>query len=243
MPESPGSNRIAIRNISKSFHFGNTSNQVLFDISADILPGELTLLVGPSGCGKTTLISIIAGILAADSGSIDLFGTSIQELSDEKRTLFRKQNLGFIFQQFNLVPTLTVAENVALPLIIQGMREKEALKLATDMLHEVQIIERGDATINQLSVGQQQRVAIARALVIEPRLLVCDEPTASLDAQNGKRVMELLKNLALRKNEEGHSKRFVIVVSHDNRIYEFGDRMIEMEDGRVKDIHQLQSAV
>jgi putative ABC transport system ATP-binding protein len=236
-------NLITLRNIAKSFTSGDITNQVLFDINADIHPGELTLLVGPSGCGKTTLISIIAGILASDSGSIDLFGTPIHQLSDAKRTLFRKQNLGFIFQQFNLVPTLTVAENVAMPLIIRGLKEKEALHLAQNMLTEVQLGDRCNANIGQLSVGQQQRVAIARALVLEPRLLICDEPTASLDAQNGKRVMELIKTLALRKDERGQSNRFVIVVTHDNRIYDFGDRMLEMEDGRMKQVHILQPAI
>lgn len=218
---------LELRGINKSFISGDTRNQVLFDVSVDILPGQLTLLVGPSGCGKTTLISILAGILSADQGEINLFDTRLDRLNGQQKTEFRKRNIGFIFQQFNLIPTLNVRENVAIPLVIQGEKRHIALQKATEVLKKVHLDDRMELLPNLLSVGQQQRVAVARALVADPRLLICDEPTASLDAQNGKTVMSLIRDLAI------HKDRVVIVVTHDQRVLDFGDRVIEMEDGRI----------
>jgi len=218
---------IALRNVNKSYGEGDLSNQVLFDISIDIQAGHLNLLVGPSGCGKTTLISIIAGILSADSGEMTLFDIPLHFLSDAEKTHFRKYNVGFVFQQFNLISTLSVRENVAIPLMIQGAKRQDALEKATEMLHEVHLENRMDLSPSLLSVGQQQRVAVARALISNPRLLICDEPTAALDAQNGKLVMGMIRDLAI------HPERVVIVVTHDQRVLDFGDQIIDMEDGRI----------
>lgn len=232
MTAQPG---IRLNGIQKSFGSGDTRLQVLFDINLSIPSGEMTLITGPSGCGKTTLISIIAGILNADAGEIDLFGTRLDRLSDQQNTEFRKQNIGFIFQQFNLLPTLNVLENVAIPLLINGTRRDAALKQAMRVLEQVDLQHRAYFLPRDLSGGQQQRVAIGRALIRNPRLIVCDEPTASLDGHTGQRILELLRTIALQPD------RCVLIVTHDNRIYHFGDRMIEMEDGRVQIVKTIAS--
>jgi putative ABC transport system ATP-binding protein len=223
---------IRLRHVEKSFQTGDERIQILFDINLDLYPGELTFLVGPSGCGKTTLISMIAGILQADAGEMILFGQPLHTMSDPEKTRFRKERVGFIFQQFNLVPTLSVVENVAVPLVIQGMPRDAAFEKARAMLDAVDLTPRADFPPTQLSGGEQQRVAIARALVSAPRLLVCDEPTAALDGKNGQRVLQLIKSLAI---EAG---RCVLVVTHDNRILPYGDRIVEMEDGRILSVRQ-----
>jgi putative ABC transport system ATP-binding protein len=224
---------IQLSRIQKSFGEGETRLQVLFDIDLPIQSGELTLIVGPSGCGKTTLISIIAGILNADSGAINLFGTRLDVLTDTQKTDFRKKNVGFIFQQFNLLPTLTVQENVAVPLMISGVPKDLAMEKALPVLEQVDLLTRKDFLPVNLSGGQQQRVAIGRALIREPNLIICDEPTASLDGGTGQKVMALLREVAVQPG------RCVIVVTHDNRIYPYGDRMVEMEDGRIQGIKQM----
>jgi putative ABC transport system ATP-binding protein len=222
---------IELKGVSKSFDAGDSRFQVLFDIDLSIFPQELTFLVGPSGCGKTTLISIIAGILQADCGEINLFGHSLHQLSDSEKTQFRKTHVGFIFQQFNLVPTLSAMENVAVPLVIRGISQAEAFERSYQTLKEVGLSERADAMPGLLSGGEQQRVAIARALVGEPRLLVCDEPTAALDGKNGQMIMEMIRDLSLK--DSGQEPRCVLIVTHDNRILHYGNRILEMEDGRM----------
>jgi putative ABC transport system ATP-binding protein len=190
-------------------------------------PGELTLLVGPSGCGKTTLISVVAGLLDPTAGRIEVFGEDLAELRGRRLVEFRGRNIGFVFQQYNLLPALTAAENAAVPLIIAGGNRRRAVERAKEVLDGVGLGDKVNSRPNQLSGGQQQRVAIARALVHEPRLLVCDEPTAALDAQSGRTVMELIRRVAVQPD------RSVIVVTHDSRVYGFGDRMILMSDGQV----------
>ena len=189
--------------------------------------GELTYLVGESGSGKTTLISIIAGILYPTEGRVQVFDTEIYDLSDNELVMFRLANIGFIFQQYNLIPTLTAAENAAIPLIADGMKRDEAVERGRVLLEKLNIANQADKFPRQLSGGQQQRVAIARALVHEPRLIVCDEPTAALDAKSGRRVMDLLREVALSED------RAVIIVTHDNRIFDLADRILAMEDGRI----------
>jgi putative ABC transport system ATP-binding protein len=218
---------IRIEGIRKSFGTGDTKVEVLRGISADIEAGRLTYLVGESGSGKTTLISIIAGILFPDAGRVSLFGTDIYALPGNDLVRFRLQNIGFIFQQYNLLPTLTAAENAAVPLIAAGVARAEAVDRGAAVLARLGLGAQVDRLPRQLSGGQQQRVAIARALVHEPRLVVCDEPTAALDAASGRRVMELLKDVAL------ESDRAVLIVTHDNRIFSLADRIIGMEDGRI----------
>jgi putative ABC transport system ATP-binding protein len=218
---------VACRAIAKEFGSGETRTRVLHGIDVDIGCGALTLLIGPSGCGKTTLSSIIAGLLDPTAGDVTLFGTPQSQLRGNRRVDFRARNVGFVFQQYNLLPSLTAAENVAVPLLVARQPRKRAIEQAAGVLDAVGLGSRLKAFPNQLSGGQQQRVAIARALVHEPRLLVCDEPTAALDSQSGQTVMELLKSVAV------HPDRTVIVVTHDSRVLQFGDRLLEMADGQI----------
>lgn len=201
--------------------------QALRGVDIDIQYGEMTLLVGPSGCGKTTLISIMAGLLDPTAGEVFLLGQDRRNLRGSKLVRFRAKNIGFVFQQYNLLPSLTAVENAAVPLIIRGVRHAEAIDRAMVMMTEVGLKDRARAFPSQLSGGQQQRVAIARALVNEPRLLVCDEPTAALDAHSGRTVMDLIKRVTVRED------RAVIVVTHDNRVFDLGDRIISMSDGLI----------
>jgi putative ABC transport system ATP-binding protein len=218
---------VQLSNINKDFPVGDRDIRVLHDINADIRMGELTMIVGPSGCGKTTLISILSGILSTTTGEIDLMGTALTKISDTKKVLFRRKNIGFIFQQYNLLPALTAAENASMALSAAGVPEKEALARARKILEEIGMEGQTEKLPRQLSGGQQQRVAIARALAHNPKLIVCDEPTAALDAKTGQQVMEILRNVANDKN------RAVLIVTHDNRIYHFADRILEMSDGRI----------
>jgi putative ABC transport system ATP-binding protein len=221
--------RLAVktRTICKGFGAGETRTEVLKSIDFDARLGELLMLVGPSGCGKTTLLSVIAGTLGVDRGEVEIFDAPLHRLDKAAVTRFRAEHIGFIFQQYNLIPTLTCVENVSVPLRIQGHGAAQAEKRAAEMLERVGLGSRLRHRPNQLSGGQQQRVAIARALVHEPKLIICDEPTAALDSENGARVMEILRNVA------AAADRCVIIVTHDNRIFKFADRMTHMEDGRI----------
>ncbi len=225
---------VQVRGLVKSFGSGETAVTVLKGIDLDVYFGELLLLVGESGGGKTTLLSAIAGILDIDAGDLDVLGSSLTNMSPGTRTRFRGRTMGFIYQQFNLLPALTAAENVAVPLLIQGTRKKEALSRGRLMLERVGLGDRTEFLPRNLSGGQQQRVAIARALVNEPQLLVCDEPTAALDGPNGQKIMELIRDVGRAPD------RCVIVVTHDSRIFQFGDRMAELTDGRIVGIHPIQ---
>ncbi len=218
---------IRIHGVCRDFMAGEQTLRVLHDISVDIRSGELTYLVGESGSGKTTLISIIAGILWPTEGDVEVFGTDIYSLTDTELVDFRLENIGFIFQQYNLIPSIDAASNAAVPLIARGMKLHEARAQACAMLDKLNILDQADKLPNQLSGGQQQRVAIARALVHRPRLVVCDEPTAALDARSGRRVMDLLREVGM---AEGRS---VIIVTHDNRIFDLADRILVLEDGRI----------
>jgi putative ABC transport system ATP-binding protein len=218
---------IQIKAIVKEFGVGDQTVRVLHGIDSEIRSGELTYLVGESGSGKTTMISIIAGILYPTQGSVTVFGKDIYSLSDNDLVRFRLDTIGFIFQQYNLIPTLTAAENAAVPLVAAGMKRAPAVERGRAMLAKLNIANQADKLPRQLSGGQQQRVAIARALVHEPRLIVCDEPTAALDAKSGRRVMDLLREVALVPD------RAVIIVTHDNRIFDLADRILVMEDGRI----------
>ncbi|WP_449245841.1 ABC transporter ATP-binding protein [Desulfobacca acetoxidans] len=221
---------VSCRGLTKTYGAGETQVQALRGVDLEVYPGELLMLVGPSGCGKTTLISVIAGILDADDGDCVLYGRNLRQCSRNEIVVYRGQNVGFVFQAFNLVPTLSAAENTAIPLLINGIKMAEALARAQERLREVGLGGRENALPTQLSGGQQQRVAIARALVHNPRLVVCDEPTSALDHQTGRRVMEALKSLAIRQD------RATIIVTHDARIFEFADRIAHMDDGRILDI-------
>jgi putative ABC transport system ATP-binding protein len=225
---------IAVRckNLVKTFDTGEQKVYALRNIDLNVPTGELMMLVGPSGCGKTTLISVIAGILDQDSGSCELFGQDMQKLNTSQRNRFRAQNIGFVFQAYNLLPTLTLAENVSIPLIINGVPRKQATKNAADALEQVGLGDRVRNLPSQLSGGQQQRVAIARALVHNPRLIVCDEPTSALDHETGHHIMEILKKTAV------HKDRAMIIVTHDARIFDFADCIASMDDGKIENVTQ-----
>jgi putative ABC transport system ATP-binding protein len=219
---------VSCRGVTKAFGDGDSRTFALRGTDLEARAGELTLLAGPSGCGKTTLISIIAGLLDPTEGEVNVLGEDLGRMRGSRLVNFRGANIGFVFQQYNLLPALTAAENAAVPLIIARRSRREAVAQAKEMLEAVGLGDRVDAFPNQLSGGQQQRVAIARALVHQPRLLVCDEPTAALDAHSGQTVMELLRAVALQPG------RAVIVVTHDSRVFNFGDRIVHMSDGRVE---------
>lgn len=218
---------VRARGITKWFGESDTRIHALRRLDLDIGMGELAMLVGPSGCGKTTLISVIAGLLDASEGELEVLGEHPAGMTAKERILFRRRNLGFVFQQFNLLPSLTAAENVAVPLFIAGWKRRPAVEKAADLLAELGLADRIHAVPSQLSGGQQQRVAMARALIHQPRLVVCDEPTSALDATAGHKVMELLAEIAVRPD------RAVIVVTHDNRVLDFADTIAHMEDGRI----------
>jgi putative ABC transport system ATP-binding protein len=235
-PTAAGDHAVRISGIVKSFGDGGDRLTVLHGIDLDAADGQILMLVGPSGCGKTTLLSIIAGTMHADSGGVEVFGTRLDRMADGAVTRFRAMNIGFIFQSFNLIPTLNCAENACVPLLIQGVPFGRAVKKAREMLDRVGLGDRWKHRPSQLSGGQQQRVAIARALVHEPRLVICDEPTASLDAHNGHMVMDLFHDVARRPG------RAVIIVTHDNRIFEYGDRIARMDDGRIVKLYDVNPA-
>jgi putative ABC transport system ATP-binding protein len=229
---------LAVRVMSVSKSFGEAEAQVvaLNKTNFEAYRGELMMIVGPSGCGKTTLLSVIAGTLGVDEGSVEVFGQSLHEMPQDQVTSFRGKNIGFIFQQFNLIPTLSIQENVAIPLLIQKSSPTAAYQQAAASLEMLGLGNRLKARPLSLSGGQQQRVAIARALIHQPRLIICDEPTSSLDAETGKKIMNTLRSVVLTPD------RCVIVVTHDSRIFEFADRMTLMEDGRVKNVQRANRA-
>lgn len=221
---------VACRGVKKHFGEGDARVEVLRGVDFGATLGEMTFLVGPSGCGKTTLISVIAGLLDPSEGQLDVLGHEHGELNGTARVLFRRRNLGFVFQQYNLLPSLTAAENAAVPLIADGVRRGVAVKRATELLDRLGMGDKAGVMPKVLSGGQQQRVALARALVHEPRLIICDEPTAALDHKTGESVMQLLATAAVAPD------RAVIVVTHDNRVFHHAHTIAHMDDGVVTHI-------
>jgi len=218
---------VSCKNIIKTFGSGEAEVKVLQGITLDIYENELLMLVGPSGCGKTTFVSVLSGLLSFDSGTCQVMGKDISIMSDDELTVFRGKNIGFVFQAFNLLPSLSAIENVALPLTVTKRKRAETLTLSKEMLKAVGLGGKEQIKPSGLSGGEQQRVAIARALVHNPKFVICDEPTSSLDHKSGQIVMELLRKII---KEKGAS---MIVVTHDNRIYKYADRIVHMEDGRI----------
>jgi len=218
------------RGVTKDFGTGDSLTRALRGVDLDVPYGELLMLVGPSGCGKTTLVSIVAGTLEPTAGVVSVLGQDLAAMSNGSKVRFRRDNVGFVFQSYNLLPALTAAENAAVPLLIAGWRRAAAVEAASEVLDQLGLGSRLANLPSELSGGQQQRVAIARALVHQPRLLVCDEPTSALDAENGRITMELIQRIAVQPN------RAVIVVTHDSRVYSFADRIASMEDGRIESV-------
>ncbi|MBI5788752.1 MAG: ABC transporter ATP-binding protein [Candidatus Schekmanbacteria bacterium] len=221
---------VSCRQVTKTYGSGSAQVQALRGIDLEVYSGELMMLVGPSGCGKTTLISVIAGILNHDNGDCVVFDHDFNKMREKHRTRFRGQNIGFVFQAYNLFPTLTAAENACVPLVINGMSKRQAIKKAVGFLERVGLSDKLNRLPADLSGGQQQRVAIARAMVHNPRLIVCDEPTSALDHQTGHKIMELLREVAVGPT------RALIVVTHDARIFEFADRIAKMDDGHIEKV-------
>jgi len=218
---------VACRGLKKTYGAGATAVHALRGVDLDARYGELLMLVGPSGCGKTTLISVVAGILNQDEGKCVVLGTDLLGLGNRKKTRFRGEHIGFIFQQYNLIPTLTLRENVSVPMLINGHGRRAGYERADELLEQVGLKDKINKYPAELSGGQQQRVAIARALVHKPRMVVCDEPTSALDHQSGQKIMALLRDVAVAGD------RALIIVTHDPRIYAHADRIAEMEDGAI----------
>ncbi|WP_422003225.1 ABC transporter ATP-binding protein [Reyranella sp.] len=226
---APDEDKVAVRckGLVKSFGEGPNAVQALRGIDVEVGLGEVVMLVGPSGCGKTTLISIMASVLDQDGGHCRVLGADLERLSASQKAALRRTRIGFVFQSYNLIPSLSVAENVAIPLFLNRSDRKTALTEAEAMLKRLGLEGRGGARPRELSGGQQQRVAVARALIHQPSLLVCDEPTSALDARTGDDLMRLLRDIAL------EASRAIIIVTHDNRILKYADRIAEMDDGRI----------
>lgn len=218
---------VTCKNITKVF--GEEPNQVkvLRGVNLEVYKGELLMLMGPSGSGKTTLISIIAGILMQTDGECLIFDQDINHKPDDEKTSYRGKHIGFVFQAFNLIPMLTCAENVAIPLLLNKVEKKSAEEKGREALVEMEIGGKADTSPKKLSGGQQQRVAVARAIVHDPDLIICDEPTSCLDHEMGLKIMTLLKKISTEK------KKTIIVVSHDHRIMSFADRIVNLEDGTI----------
>lgn len=214
------------RGVTKSFG-GARPVPVLRGAGMGAAAGETVFLVGPSGSGKTTLLSILGCILTPDSGSVQVLGQEVSKMSADELTAFRRQHLGFIFQSFNLFPTLSALDNVSLVQTMRGVSLKDAEKRSAALLEQIGLANRASLRPAQLSGGECQRVAIARALANNPRVILADEPTAALDAANGQSVMKLLTGLVRRRGGT------LVVVTHDNRIFPFADRILHLTDGRL----------
>jgi putative ABC transport system ATP-binding protein len=219
---------ILAKGVEMAFQSGQQRFQVLQGIDLEIRSGDIQLLMGPSGSGKTTLLSILAGLLTPTTGKVYLLGEEITKMSRTKLSRFRRQNIGFIFQDFNLFPALTAAENIEAVLNIKGIRGKAARYQAQALLEQVGLGLKANQKPGDLSGGQKQRVAIARALAGNPRLIMADEPTAALDSHSGHTVIELLRHLA----KEGGCT--VLMVTHDPRIIDVADRVAYLEDGILR---------
>ncbi len=218
---------IQLRNVTKSYGEGTAAVRAVDDVSLDVSAGEVLLMMGPSGSGKTTLLSIMGAILQATSGSVKILDTELVGLKESKLPDLRLSNIGFIFQGFNLFPALTAQENVEVALTLKGLSKSAARARAAELLEQVGLADRRKHHPADMSGGQKQRVAIARALAGEPRIILADEPTAALDSESGKTVMEILTTLA---RDRG---RAVVIVTHDSRVLHYGTRMVHIADGRL----------
>ena len=222
---------VAIRaeGLTKWFGQGEAKMCAVREVSFEARFHEMLYIVGPSGSGKTTLLSIISGILRPDAGKVQVEDTDVWALKENARADFRLHKVGFVFQDFHLFPNLTTVENVAIPLVLKRRDWNQSIKEATKYLEVVGLSARAQLSPSRLSGGEQQRVAIARALASAPDLMIFDEPTASLDGDTGKKIVEFVKHDVLAEH------RCIVVVTHDDRIYEFADRILHMEDGRLLD--------
>jgi putative ABC transport system ATP-binding protein len=220
-------NIVEVRGVTKNYTLGEVEVQAVRGIDLVVRKGELLAIIGPSGSGKSTLLTMLGAIETPTTGSILLEGVDYATLGDDDRTLLRRRRIGFIFQAFNLLPTLTALENAALPLELDGVEEAEARQRAADHLAQVDLADRLGHLPSTMSGGQQQRVAVARALVIKPALVLADEPTGNLDSVASSQVMTLLRELVDKQNQT------VVMVTHDLDIAAMADRVIRMRDGHI----------
>jgi putative ABC transport system ATP-binding protein len=220
---------LAVDGVSKSYAEGRRRRVVLTDIAFGVARGECLALLGRSGSGKSTLLNLLAGIDRPDTGEVLVMGRSVTAMGEPELTLLRRRHIGFIYQFFNLIPTLTVAENLALPLELNGVPVRRRRRRIAEMLGQVGLEGREGAFPDQLSGGEQQRVAIARAIIHEPALVLADEPTGNLDARTGAMVLELLAHLF---RDEG---RTLILVTHSRKVSEIADRILAVDNGRLSD--------
>ena len=218
---------VVVRDLSKIYRQGDINVVALDHVSLDITAGEFVVLMGPSGSGKSTLLHIIAGIDRPTSGSAKVQGIDIAQLDESQLADWRNQNVGFVFQSFNLIPVLTAAENIELPLLLTDLNGRERRKQVQTALELVGLADRGHHRPDQMSGGQQQRVAIARALVTDPALIVADEPTGNLDARSAGDVLEILRSLTLTAGKT------VVMVTHDPKSAAYGSRSLHLEKGEI----------
>jgi putative ABC transport system ATP-binding protein len=218
---------VELRKVSKSYREGEVERVVLRDISVTLASGEIAVLVGRSGSGKSTLLNVIAGIDQPTAGTVVVDGTDLTALDEQARTRFRRRHIGFVFQFFNLIPLLTVEENLLLPLDLNGRADADGVKRARALLERVGLGGRGDSFPERLSGGEQQRVAIARALIHDPALILADEPTGTLDVETAADVLDLLDTLA---REAG---RTVLMVTHSREVVGVADRIFAIEHGQL----------
>lgn len=217
---------VKLENVWKTYRMGDETINALRGATLEIRKGEFFAIQGPSGSGKSTAMHIIGALDAPDRGSVYIRGRNVSTLSEDELAELRGKMVGFIFQQFNLVPALTAFENIMLPMVFQGTPEMERERKATELLKEVELLNRKDHRPNQLSGGQQQRVAIARALANDPEMILADEPTGNLDSSTGRKIFELLKKL--------HGKgKTVVVITHDDRIAREAETIAYIKDGAI----------
>jgi len=223
---------VKLENIGKHFKMGHTIIKALDNINLQIKKGEFLSVIGTSGSGKSTLLNLIGGLLKQTSGKIIVDNYDISDYSDNEMAKYRKNMVGFVFQSFNLIPTLTAIENVEFPMIFSGIPKAERLKKSEDVLNKVGLGDRLKHNPTELSGGEQQRVSIARAIINEPEIILADEPTGNLDSKTGKGIMEVLRKI----NEE--MKRTLIVVTHDIYISYYSDRRVYLSDGKIVKIEE-----
>jgi putative ABC transport system ATP-binding protein len=231
LPEGPDregpAHALELRGVSRTYREGEGERIVLRGVDLVIGRGEFAVLVGRSGSGKSTLLNLVSGIDAPTAGEVLIEGTAITRLGERERTLFRRRHIGFIFQFFNLVPTLTVAENLQLPLALLGRDAMAARARVQELLGQVELTDRASSFPDRLSGGEQQRVAVARALAHDPRLVLADEPTGNLDTESAERVLSLLSSLSRARGTT------VIVVTHSTDVARLADRVLTLKDGGV----------
>ncbi|MDR9417984.1 ABC transporter ATP-binding protein [Gracilimonas sp.] len=227
------SSHIYLKNLTKEYQEGEKTRKVLDQLNLNVAEGEMIVLLGRSGSGKSTLLNLVSGIDKPDAGEIKIGDTNLGELNEKDRTLFRRKNIGFIFQSFNLISTLTAKENVLLPLKLKGDTDEEAGQKADTFLKEVGLGDRGDSYPDRLSGGEQQRVAIARALAHAPMLILADEPTGNLDYETGATILDMLNKLVRENN------RTIILATHDRDICKIADRVLEIRGGTLSPVEDL----